>query len=538
MARRSTFIDRARRAFRVLKGEPPPKRRARRAMFEGAQGGRLFADWIASVMSPDDETLGSIRKLRARSRDLDRNNGLAHHFFDLLEINVIGPKGFDLRPQVRDASGKLVKATNTKIRDGFYQWADGPVSFDETLDFVGLQKLLIRTAAMDGEAFVRIHRDPGAADGFGLYLEPVDADLVDETLSRRAGGGQNEIRMGVEVDARGRRVAYHLHDPGGYAGQIRRPEVVPARDMIHILSPRRVNQTRGLTWLAPSMYALRQLGAYTNAELVAARMGASKMGFYYRDNGDEFGGVDPEPADASTEAEDGTPEGTYREEVEPGIFSKLQDGWKFQEFDPQHPTTAYGQFTKDATRSIACGLSHVSYESLSNDRESTTYSGGRTGLMLEQDATESLQAWLTFQFLRRIHWEWLSWSLLAGGLQLDTRSPYPYRACRWVPHGSDWVDPLKEVQAGVIAVNNRLSSRTAILAKRGLDMEEVLEEIAEEERLAASLNVELPPIATTAAAPVADEGGDGQESTPGDGKPKGKARDQVLHALNGNGSGR
>lgn len=532
MARRP-FMQRVGRAWRELRGASAPRRARRSHPYAGAQGGRLFNDWVAGAMSPDDETKMSLRKLRARARELDRNNGLAHHFFDLLEIHVIGPNGFDPLPQVRDRAGKLAKATNTLIRDAWYSWASGPVSYDETMDFVALSKLLVRTAAMDGEAFVRIHRDASAQNGLGLYLEPVDADLVDETLNREARDGQNEIRMGIEVDARGRRVAYHLQDPGGYGNIVKRAVRVPASDMIHILSPRRVNQTRGVTWLAPSMYALRQEGAYTDAELVGARLGASKMGFYYRDSADEFGGVNPEAADAAAEDEQGVPEGSYKEEVEPGVFGKLPDGYKFQGFDPTHPTTAYGEFTKNIVRRIASGLSFVSYESLSNDRESTTYSSSRTGLLLERDAMKSLHAWWTFQFHRRVWWEHLSWALLTGSLKLESRSPFGYQAVKWQPRGWDWVDPTKDVQAAVLTVNNGLGSRTQYAAERGRDLEEVFEELAAEQAMAKRLGISLAPAPSLApaAAPPEDDDDEGDEEKPGT-----KPRALVKAALNGHGS--
>jgi len=526
MARRP-LSQRLRRAWGEIAGSPSGSRHVRSAIYAGANTGRLFSDWVASTMAPDDETRMSLRRLRARARDLDRNNGLAHHFFNLLEIHVVGPSGLALSAQVRDPQGNLAKQTNVAIEEAWYRWADGPVSYDETMDFVTLQKLLIRTTAMDGEAYVRIHRD---TMGPGLLLEPIDADLLDEGFNRPARGGDNEIRMGIELDSRGRRVAYHLSDPGGYSAIVRKPERVPASDMIHIFNPRRISQTRGVTWLTPSMYALRQEGAYTDAELVGARIGSSSMGFYYRDMAEGVGGVDPRAAGTAEEDAGGAPQGEFRDEVEPGTFSKLPDGWKFQPFDPQHPTTAYGDFTKNIVRRIASGLSVVSYESLSNDRESTTYSSARTGILLERDAMKSLHSWWTFMLLRRVHREWLNWALLSGSLRLEGRSAQAYLAAKWMPRGWDWVDPVKDVQAAILAINNGLGSRRQYLSERGLDWEEVIEELAEEKKFAVSLGVDLVPPGPQAAPrpPAADE-----MDEPEPEEPAPKPRELLTAALNG-----
>ena len=535
MARRP-LPERLRRAWREIAGGPTPRRRvSRTAVYSGAQTGRLFADWVASVMAPDDETRMSLRRLRGRARDLDRNNGLAHHFLDLLEIHVVGPTGLDLSPQVRDPAGNLIKKTNTAIRDAWYRWAEGPVSYDETMDLVTLQKLLVRTVAMDGEAFLRIHRDPAASGGLGLHLEPIDADLIDDGFNRAPKNGQNEIRLGIEVDQRGRRVAYYLSDPGGYGGVLRQPERVPAADMIPIFNPRRINQTRGVTWFAPSMYALRMEGAYMDAELVGSRIGSSSMGFYYKDMAEGIGGVDPRPAGTDEEEADGTPEGDFQDEVEPGMFKKLPDGWKFQSFDPQHPTTAFGDFTKQIVRRIASGLTAVSYESLSNDRESTSYSSSRTGILLERDAMKSLHTWWTFMLLRRIHLEFLNWALLTDFLTLESRSVARYAAAKWRPRGKDWIDPLKDVQAAVLSVDNWLGSRHQIAAERGFDWEEIAEELAQEEQLAASLGLQKPsrPAAVQTSAPAGDGAEDGAGADAGSDGTSTEPREAVLAALNG-----
>ena len=43
---------------------------------------------------------------------------------------------------------------------------------------------------------------------------------------------------------------------------------------------KRPGQSRGVTWFAPVMVSIRMLEGYQEAELVAARAGASKMGFF------------------------------------------------------------------------------------------------------------------------------------------------------------------------------------------------------------------------------------------------------------------
>jgi capsid protein len=58
--------------------------------------------------------------------------------------------------------------------------------------------------------------------------------------------------------------------------------------MIHAFLPERAMQTRGAPWMSPVIADLKMLNGYREAELVAARVGASKMGFFTSPTGDGF----------------------------------------------------------------------------------------------------------------------------------------------------------------------------------------------------------------------------------------------------------
>ena len=53
------------------------------------------------------------------------------------------------------------------------------------------------------------------------------------------------------------------------------------------------------------------------------------------------------------------------------------------------------------------------------------------------------------------------------------------------------VDPMKDTQANVIAVQNGFKSRRGIISEAGGDIEDVLDEIAADNELAESKGVEL-----------------------------------------------
>lgn len=449
-----------------------------RSAYTGAGMNRLLLDWIAQSRSADEEIRGSARRLRARSRELGRNNSYARRYFRLLLNNVVGPAGIKLQAVVRK-NGELDRETNRKIEAAWVAWAKKPVTIDGKLSLRRLELLLLRTLACDGEVFVRIWRGV-KTNRFGIALQPIDADLIDERFNRDASGGRNEIRMGVEVDDVGRPVAYHVWDKPTTAaiGGVRRRYVVPASEMVHIYTPDRVNQTRGVTWLHSVLVPAHMLDAYEESEAVAARVSSAKMGFLQKSNpeiGGSIGTTSKSPA---------------KMQANPGSIEILEDGYEFKEWAPTHPTSQFAAFIKQMLRKIASGLSVFS-NVLANDAEGVSYSSMRSFSLIEQDDWRQIQEELIDVWRQPLYDAWLGLALLTGALVLPTRNPDHYMAVEHRPRGWDWIDPDKEAKGAVLSIANGLATRTSILAKKGLDIEEVFAELAEEEKLAESYGLSI-----------------------------------------------
>ena len=93
------------------------------SVFSGAQTTRLTLDWIATILSANQELRGNLRLLRSRGRELSRNNPVAKNFLNLLAANVVGPHGICYQPQVRNNNGKLATDLNEKIEGAWIDWS-------------------------------------------------------------------------------------------------------------------------------------------------------------------------------------------------------------------------------------------------------------------------------------------------------------------------------------------------------------------------------------------------------------------------------
>jgi lambda family phage portal protein len=456
----------------------PFNRKSRKAVkrgYSGAQGGRLFADFITSQRSADSEIRFNLKTLRDRCRDLSRNNEYARRYLHLIKTNVVGDRGITLQMKAMNVDGTLDAGANNIVEREWRRWCDvGNCTVDGKMSFIDAQALVAESMARDGECLVRLVNYTGNQDRFALqFLEP---DLIDEEKNERAKGTGNEIRMGVEFDRYRRPVAYHIltEHPGDYqfSQYNRRTERVEAENLFHLYLPDRAQQSRGTPWMSTAISSLKMLHGYREAELIAARTAASKMGFFTSRGGDGFQGDDLE--------DDVIP----IMDAEPGSFHQLPKGVTFEQFDPQHPTSAFGDFEKSILRGIASGLG-VSYHSLSNDLTQTSYSSIRQGAIEDREFYRTIQKFMIEHFVKRIFERWLLSAMTTGNVNLPIDKFNKFNdAAQFRPRGFQWVDPQKEISAHVIALQNGLISMQDVANQYGRDVEEVFAQIARDKQLA------------------------------------------------------
>ncbi|AAS38504.2 putative phage-related protein [Vibrio phage VP882] len=451
-----------------------PQKNAARA-FEAARRDRLGKAWLrrASRLSADEEIYADLASLVQRAREQSINNPYAKRFYQLLKNNVIGPKGMTFQSRVKRRNGKPDDRANTLIEGNWQQWIKkGNCDVTGRYHFVTLLHLWMETLARDGEVLVREHR--GYPNKWGYALQILECDRLDLNYNADLQNG-NRIRMSIELDAWERPVAYHLlvNHPGDnsycyhYAGQTY--ERVPADEIIHTFVPWRPHQNRGIPWTHASMVELHHIGEYRKSEMIAAELGAKKVGFYEQD---------PEAYDQPPEDD----QGEIVEEVEAGTYQLLPYGIRFKEHKIDHPHTNFGAFVKSSLRGVAAGMGPA-YNRLAHDLEGVNFSSLRSGELDERDLYKLLQFFVVTELLERVAGNLISMSLLTQALPLnmvdiDRLSQYAFQ-----PRGWDWVDPAKDSKAHSESIKNRTRSRSSIIRAAGDDPEDVFDEIAWEEQL-------------------------------------------------------
>lgn len=380
-----------------------------------------------------------------------QNNCHAAAAISALEANIIGPG-------IRPLSRHRAKATRERLHELWSRWVD-VADVTGRADFYGLQSLVVRQMVVDGEAFVRL---VVGADGYPrcqvLHSDQVPRDYPLPNSD------------GIEYDDFGAPVAYYVRRRRAYdwAGAADEIVKIPASSMLHVFAAAETGQRRGLSWFAPVLLKLHELDRMDDAALVSAKVRNLIAGAI----------TAPESEAAIRDAAD---------EWEPGALVPLNPGEGIEWFEPKESDT-YQSFTAGHLRAIAAGLG-IPYEVITGDLSQVNYSSIRAGMV---EFSKKLQKWqhnvIVWQLCRPIWRIFVNAAMLRGEIPVSKSAEAADRV-EWQPPKIPWVDPLKDVQASVAAINAGLTSRSAVITELGYDPEVVDAEIAADAERARDLGI-------------------------------------------------
>eukprot|EP00873_Tetraselmis_striata_P040200 jgi/Tetstr1/460464/TSEL_005723.t1 len=410
------------------------------------------------------------------------NNPTGVRITESLATNIAGD-GIKPRSQHED------EATRRALHKRFHRWTDN-ADADGRTDFYGLQQHGVRDLATFGEALFIFTADP---DTGAPQLRRLHPEQLDRSKTQGSEYGP-AIYQGVEFDGAGRIIAYHIRRaaPGDtLAGIQQAPVRMPASDVIHLFRAMMPGQVRGLSWFAPVLLPARELDALNDALLMRAKVAALHAGFI----------TDPDGSSVYDGEQSGS---TQQAGLEPGALIPLPPG-KSVEFPDVPDQGGAGALSTSTYRMIAAGT-NVTYEQATGDYSQVNYSSARAALLEFRRFCQSIQHHVMIFGLCRPVWhqfirhQVLTGEIPAASYQSDRAG---IEAVKWLPPAWPWVDPEKDARAAEIALNNRLRSRSEVIAERGYDAEDVDAEIAADEERLARLGIAR--AATPPAAPQPDE---------------------------------
>lgn len=447
----------------------------RRGAYEGARGDlRELMGWLPMLGSADQDSLGDIPALRARSSDLERNAPIAGGAIVTRLDNVVG-SGLMPTPQIdRLFLGLSEDEASAWHRDArrIFQATAMTTRFDvaNRNNFAQMQRLALRTTLSRGDAFAIRRWRPMPGDVLALKVQLLEADRV---ANPRGEMNRTRLRDGVVLDEYGMALGYwvakeHPNEFGWGTPQTHY-DYVPAIGgksgqpmVLHIMEQLRVGQTRGVPYLAPVIRQLKQLDRFSDAELAAAVIAA-------------FFTVFIKHADAIPEDGPSLKSLAGEEDLLPdpnaagdnvtlghGAVVELPRGRDITIANPNRPNAQFDPFVTAVCSQIGVGLG-IPRELLLKQFNSS-YSASRAALLEAWRSFEAQQDWLVATFCQPVY-EWIITEavhrglLQAPGFAEDPLIRRAYLAAVWAGPTVTQLDPLKEVEAAKRRVDEGFSSR-------------------------------------------------------------------------------
>lgn len=402
--------------------------------------------------------------IRYRSTYEVQNNGIVEGVITTHLTDIVGPQGPTLEVQTEN------EAYKTKLEKLWAAWWAEP-DIAGQLSGVDLLNGWIRSLWTAGEFFFQYVMEEQANLDERANINPKDplaklplriSDIHPRRLKQPIDQVANDrIRLGVERDAMGRILAYHVDDE--FAND---PRVFLAQKTTRILSPDAVHgflrqeagQLRGVPWLACSLEPLSDVREYEAEVLDAARSAALFAAVLWTTDG----ALDKAVVNTSTTIK--------RREI-----MAAPPGYQVTQLTPQQPGTRYIEHVHELLRKVGRPVGMPLMLVLC-DASKHNYSSARLDMQIYHRFTKCLQAWLERIVLNKVI---AKLSAVARIAQMIGETPEDLKLV-WHWQGIHHVDPTKEATAAVIRMETGQATLHEVLAEEGKDYDPHMATIKQE----------------------------------------------------------
>jgi lambda family phage portal protein len=253
--------------------------------------------------------------------------------------------------------------------------------------------------------------------------------------------------------------------------------------VLHHFDPTRPGQTRGVPYLAPVIEIIKQLGRYTDAEVMAAVVSGMLSVFVTTESGDPGNLLTPNPDTAAADASDTGIELGY------GSIIGLQPGEAVSTVNPGRPNPAFDPFVTALCRQIGVAL-EIPFELLVK-HFTASYSAARAALLEAWAYFNRRRHWLTTSFCQPVYEAIITEAIATGRLKApgffsDPAIRRAYLGSTWIGDAAGQIDPLKEINAAEKRMALNLTTHAeecAALPHGGSDWEAKYPQLVKEKRM-------------------------------------------------------
>ncbi|RPF41905.1 lambda family phage portal protein [Hydrogenoanaerobacterium saccharovorans] len=450
-----------------------------RSVYAAANQGRVSEGW--TTLNGTAETMNRAERdiVRARARDLERNSDMLPAEILALERNVVGT-GIVLQAKIAGDDSGEDEELNSRIEELWKLWCR-PENCDITgrMSFSEMQQMVVRRRFVDGGVLIiKVYENDQ------LRLQMLEVDDLDTTLQM---AGSNRVVGGIEINAYGRPLAYHIKEADVYGFTAKSVRVAADR-VIYLPILTRPKQVREFSPAAPSLPRIDDVNEFISSAVEKERV-LSYLSVFIESTGlgGGFGGLG-----RGVQTNSGGGGYSSNERVlEQGAIVNLAPGEKVSTINPSGVSSTAHDMVR-LTQRLAGSSAGLSYEATSRDMSQVNYSSARQGMLEDQRTYKQWQQYLITHLCDNVYLEWLDWMVMSGRLSLKNyfRDKPKYQRHTWIASGWEWIDPVKESNANAKALETNQKTLQEICSEKGKDWRDVIRQRAIEKQLIQEMQTE------------------------------------------------
>ncbi len=448
-----------------------------KAKYDAAGMGRRMAGWNPPSQGPN-RALEGLQRIRNRARDASSNDWSGESGIQKWTTSLIG---IGITPRFKRIAVRKRRQEIVDLWNDFVEKADA----DCVLSLYGMQTLVVRSWLDAGEVFAR-RRDRFLDEGLPvpMQVQIIEAEFVplldsDDYKGLPVG---HKIRSGIELDKRGRRIAYWMfkEHPGEDNINYTSNDLVRvlAADVCHIYEPKRAGQLRGVSMLAPILNRLKNIENYDDNTLTRQQLANLVVGFITRgvpavtDDDD----IDPlTNLPIETQGTSGPLLG-----LQPGLLQELEDGQKVEWSNPPEAGTTYSDYMRTQHMGTAAAAG-VPYELFSGDIINVSDRTLRVIINEFRRFNEQRQWQIIIpMFCQRVNDWFANAAVLAGKASIEELDDI--RRVEHSPHGWAHIHPVQDPTGKKLEVEAGFRSRSSVVGERGEDIDTVDDERKQDDK--------------------------------------------------------
>lgn len=439
-----------------------------KSYYDAADRTGVNQNWRAMNTSAEYTDRYSRDDVRARARDLERNSDIMNSVVGPFRRNVVGG-GYQVQAKTKDPE------LNKKIEKAWRKWCKKRnCDVTGTQSFNQIMRMAVERKKIDGGIlFVKRYTSEGVVP---FQLQMIEVDELDLTIMQ-ARNADNKVVGGIEYNSFNKPVGYYIrqYDIDGFTQ--RDPVYVEAKDVIFYFTKKRPSQLREISDMSHTIQRIRDVNEFMTAVSVKERIAAclavfikkaiptTGMGGVGRSNN---AGKQPEHI-VSYEGKT----------ISPGMIKEMNAGDEVQVVNPSGQGSDATSYTKLQQRLIGAGQG-ISYEASSRDMAESTYSSTRQSL-IEDNLTYQEDKEQIIEIHDEIYETFIISAVLCGVLDIKDfwNNKDEYLDHEWVQEPKAWIDPQKESNATMTALQTGQKTFKQIAAENGRDWRSQIDDMAE-----------------------------------------------------------